>query len=147
MCWFSPWNTGFSLVLIVWGILSLVLSLQQNLPMFRFQLCLELLMFRYLGFHCIYCTKLYESVWELDKDKGGLKLKIFFSTNIQQYFIATKYTNNAPVEYIDNWTQSYCIVNYWSYTKDNIKQVSHKRVLVLAGNLKVEKTMLCLFFH
>ena len=44
--------------------------------------------------------------------KGGLLLKIKnLNIHLYQYFIVTKYLwNDALVEYIDNWTQSYSLV-------------------------------------
>ena len=58
--------------------------------------------------------------------KGGLSLKI----NIYIFICTSQRQNNALVEYIDNWTKG-----EW-----------HERFLVLAGNLKVGKPMLCFCF-
>mgnify|MGYP006890323239 CR=1 FL=1 len=60
---------------------------------------------------------------------------------------ATKYLwINALAEYIDKWTRPYSLVIIY---RNHLKRylTGHKRFLVLAGNLKEGKPMLCCFFR
>ena len=62
---------------------------------------------------------------------------------IHLYFIATNnLQDNALVEFIDNWTLSYSLRN----NIEKPSKIIFKRFLVLAGNLKVGKQMLCCFY-
>jgi len=56
------------------------------------------------------------------------------------HIIATQYTcNNVLVEYIDNWTRSYSLVNHIPKSSEN------NIYLVIVGNLKVDKKMFGFF--
>ena len=81
--------------------------------------------------------------------KVDFRSKLKKSTNSSCFIVTMYLGNNAHVEYVDNWTWSYSLVSiYAKIIKNNIQGVSHKRLLVLAGNLKVGKPLLyCFFFQ